>query len=156
MKRIIAVLAIFIICLNANAKPDRSSMNREVARKIYEQCINQGRVELLDQLISDDYAGPDGARGPAAFRATVTGLRAGFPDIRFTIEDVFAEDDRVVVRWSWQGTHDGPFRGIAPTHKKITNTGIVIYELRDGKVVRNWLETDRLGALQQMGAAPAQ
>jgi len=42
----------------------------------------------------------------------------------------------------------------APTHKRVTNTGIVIYQFRDGKVVRNWLETDRLGALQQIGAVP--
>ena len=152
MKRFIALLASLIVCLTTNAQSDRRPMNKEIARKIYEEAINAGRLELLDSFFADEYEGPDGTRGPAAFRATVAGLRTGFPDIRFTVEDLIAEGDRVAVRWSWQATHDGPFRGNAPTHKRVTNTGIVIYQFRDGKVIKNWLETDRLGALQQIGA----
>lgn len=130
--------------------------NKEIVRSIYEDCINPGRLELLNQLVSVDYQGPDGDRGPSAFRANIAGLRAAFPDIRFTIEDLIAEGDRVVVRWKWEATHDGPFRGIPPTHKRATNTGIAIYQLRDGRIIRNWLEADRLGVLQQIGAVPAQ
>jgi len=124
--------------------------NKEVVRKVYEECINTGRLDGLDALVSGDYEG-----GVAAFRANVADLRTGFPDIRFTIEDIIAEGDRAVVRWRWEATHDGPFRGNAPTHKRVTNTGITIYQLRDSKIVKNWLETDRLGALQQMGAVPS-
>lgn len=137
--------------------PTQSAVShKEIVRGLYEDFINPGRLEALDQLVAADYEGPDAARGPSAFRANIAGLRAGFPDIRFKVEDLIAEGDRVVVRWSWVATHTGPFRGIPPTNKRVTNTGIAIYQFRDGKIIRNWLETDRLGALQQIGAAPAQ
>ena len=124
-------------------------MHKQLVRSLYDS-INSGRLEPIEPLVDNEYEG-----GPEAFLANITSLRAGFPDIRFTIEDLIAEDDRVVVRWTWIATHDGTFRGIAPTHKRITNSGIAIYQFRDGKILRNWVETDRLGALQQMGAAPA-
>ena len=126
------------------------NQNKEVVRKVYEECINTGRLDSLDALVSTEYAG-----GVAAFRANVAELRAGFPDIRFTIEDLVAEGDRVALRWTWVATHEGRFRGTAPTHKRVTNSGIMIYQLRDGRIVRNWLETDRLGVLQQLGVVPA-
>jgi steroid delta-isomerase-like uncharacterized protein len=80
--------------------------------------------------------------------------RTGFPDIQFSIEQLIAEADRVAIRWTWQATHTGAFRGIPPTGKHVTNSGIAIYQLADHKIVRNWVETDRLGALQQLGTIP--
>lgn len=151
--RNIALLATLTACVTTHAN-DRRIMKKEVIRSLYEDCINTGRLELLTQLVSDDYADGNGGRGVSAFGKNIVELRTGFPDIHFTIEDLIAERDRVVVRWKWEATHDGPFRGIQPTHKRMNNTGIAIYELKDGKVVRNWLETDRLGALQQMGVVP--
>jgi predicted ester cyclase len=71
-----------------------------------------------------------------------------------TVEDLIAEGDRVAVRTRWQATHTGAFRGIPPTGKRITNTSITIYQLADHKLVHAWIETDRLGTLQQMGASP--
>ncbi len=63
-------------------------------------------------------------------------------------------DDRVALRWKWEGTHQNNFREFEPTGKRVSNTAIAIYELRDGKVVRAWLQTDRLGFLETMGALP--
>lgn len=126
------------------------SHNKEVVRRVYEECINPGRLDALDALVSESYDG-----GVAAFRANIAELRAGFPDIRFTVEDLVADEDRVAVRWTWVATHDGTFRGIAPTHKRVTNSGIVIYRLRAGRIVASWIETDRLGALQQLGVVPS-
>lgn len=150
------ITAIVIVTgLDAATNGRKTMTNKEVVRRIYEEAINTGRLELLDELVADAYEAPDGAKGAAAFGANVAELRAGFPDIRFTVEDLIGEGDRVAVRWSWIATHRGTFRRIAPTGKRITNSGIAIYQLRDGKIVRSWLETDRLGALQQMDAAPA-
>lgn len=150
----IALLATLTACVTTDAN-DRRVMNKEVIRSLYEDTINTGRLEALSRIVSDDYTDGNGGRGVAAFRENVAELRKGFPDIHFTIEDLIAEGDRVVIRWKWEATHDGPFRGIAPTHKRLNNTGIAIYQIRDGKVVRNWLESDRLGALQQLGVVPA-
>jgi steroid delta-isomerase-like uncharacterized protein len=155
--RFTALLVMLIHCIAANGKTeDRITVNKEIVRKIYEEAINRGRLDMLSELVAADYQGPDGAKGPAGFRATVERLRSGFPDIRFTIDQLIGEGEHVVVRWHWEATHDGPFAGIAPTHKHLTNSGIAIYELRNGRVARSFLETDRLGALQQLGVVPQQ
>ena len=84
----------------------------------------------------------------------MVGLRAAFPDIHYTVDDVVAEGDQVAVRWHWTGTHRGAFRGFPPTDKAVTNTGAGIFRLSGGKIVTAVLETDRLGFLEQIGAVP--
>lgn len=107
-------------------------------------------------LVAPEFVGGQGERGPAGFAGTIAGLRRGFPDIHFTVEELIAEDERVA-RWTWRGTHQGPFQGVAATHERVTNTGIVIFQLRDGQLVSARNEVDRLGVLQQLGliARPA-
>jgi len=129
--------------------------NKQAVRRIYDEAVNAGRIEVLSELVGAAFTGPDGARGPAAFAANVTALRAGFPDVRFTIEDAVAEGDRVAVRWTWKGTHTGTFRGFAASGKAVQDTGLVLYTLANGKVVAAIVETDRLGVLQQIGVVPA-
>jgi steroid delta-isomerase-like uncharacterized protein len=114
-----------------------------------------GRSELLLELVTADYVGQRGEKGPAGFGRNVEELRVGFPDIRFMVEDLVAEGDRVAVRWTWSGTQTGQFREIPPTNKRVSNNGMAFYKMRDGKVFRTWVETDRLGVLQQLGVVPA-
>jgi predicted ester cyclase len=76
-----------------------------------------------------------------------------FPS-QYTLDDVVADGDRVAVRWTWRGTFERPFRTFAATRAQITNPGIGIFQVANGKVVRAWLETDRLGFLQSIGAIP--
>lgn len=127
--------------------------NKKLVRKLYEECINSGKMEMLADLVATDYSG-DGINGIAGFANNIELLRKGFPDIHFTVEDLIAEGDRVTARWQWKGTHDGIFRVYPATHKQVTNDGIVIYQIRDNKIIHSWLQTDRLGALQQIGAIP--
>ncbi|HEX6272872.1 MAG TPA: ester cyclase [Polyangiaceae bacterium] len=126
--------------------------NKTLVRSLYEDCINTGRLERLGEYVADEYVGVRGERGPSGFAGVIAALRRGIPDIRFTLEDLVAEGDRVAVRWTWRGTHQGPFAGFSPTGKTLENRAIAIYRIEDGKVVRAWLESDRLGFLQQMGA----
>jgi predicted ester cyclase len=135
-------------------RTDTAARNEQTVRSIYEDCINTGNLAALQNLVDASYVGPNGERGPEGFASTVGGLRSGFPDIHFTIEDLLADGDRVALRWKWEGTHQNNFRGFEPTGKRVSNTAIAIYELRDGKVVRAWLQTDRLGFLETMGALP--
>lgn len=128
--------------------------NKETVRRLYEDFLNTGKLELLDQVIAEDYMGIYGQKGPTAFADTIQALRQGFPDIQWTIEDLVAAGDRVAVRWTWQGTHRGSFRGIPASQKQMTDKAIGIYQLRDGKIVNAWIETDRLGFLQQIGVVP--
>jgi len=125
--------------------------NKQTVRRIYDEYINQTRRELLPELVAADYVAPDGRRGPSVFASTIEALRNGVPDIHFTIEDVIAERDRVVVRWTWSGKHTGTLNGLSASNREVKNEGISIYELSQGKVSRAWLQTDRLGFLQQIG-----
>lgn len=128
--------------------------NKRIVRRLFEDGINRGRFELVDELVSPSFVGATGERGPSAFSKAVAGLRSAFPDIHYTLEDVIAEGNRVVVRWTWTGTHRNPYRGFHPTHKQVKNTAIAIFELEGEKLTRAWLENDRLGFLQAMGAVP--
>jgi predicted ester cyclase len=76
------------------------------------------------------------------------------PDLNSTIEDMVAEGDKVVVRFTIHGTHNGEFMGIAPTGKKFTQAGTSIYRIAGGKIAEVWWLADTLGLMQQLGAIP--
>lgn len=128
--------------------------NKQLVRRLYEDCFNPGNLELVAQLLADDFVGSRGERGPSEFTNAIVALRKGFPDIHFEIEDLIAEGDQVVVRWKFQATHTGPFAGIAPSRKQVLQTALVMYKFRDGKITHAWQQVDRLGLLQQIGALP--
>jgi steroid delta-isomerase-like uncharacterized protein len=127
--------------------------NKRKVEKLFD-TFNRGDFAALDELVAPDYVGPQGGKGPDGFRGPVVGLRTAFPDIHYTLDDVIAESDRVAARWHWTGTHKAPFRGFPPTGKAVTNPGLAIFRLKDGKIVAAALETDRLGFLEQVGAVP--
>lgn len=128
--------------------------NKEVVRSIYEQSMNKRNLGLLKEIISEDYTGATGVKGPAGFEATITSLIHSFPDIQWKIQELIAEGDKVMVKWEIQGTHTNAFQHIAPTGKKVNGTGMGIYEFKDGKVVSTQVQTDRLGFLQELGVLP--
>jgi steroid delta-isomerase-like uncharacterized protein len=134
----------------------------EASRRLLEDTFNDGRIELIDQLVAPDAVNHDPAtpaqmrelRGPEVFKATVSMYRAAFPDVRITVDDVIAADDKVVLRWHSEGTHRGKLAGLAPTGAHGSVTGIGIDRWKDGKVVEAWTEWDNLGLARQLGAAP--
>ena len=83
-----------------------------------------------------------------------TAQRAAFADLRVTIEDLVAEGDKVVKRFTLRGTHTGAFEGLPPTGKQIMLDGITIVRLADGKIQEIWEAYDMLGVLQQLGVIP--
>lgn len=133
-----------------------SETNKQLVRRLYDDYLNPGRLDRLGEIVAPDFAGAGPQRGPAAFSGVLVGLRAAFPDLVYTVEDLVADGDRVAVRWTWRGTHTGAFRGFAPTGKQVANTGTAIFEIEGGKLARAWVETDRLGFLIAIGAVPYQ
>ena len=136
-----------------------SEENKAIFRRYVEEVGNEGNLDLVDEIFSD-YAShqPDGSvleRGPEDVKRFMGEFRSAFPDFHTTIEDQIAEDDKVVTRWTMRGTHEGEFRGIAPTGKQITVTGIGIFRFSDGKVVESWDNFDQLGMMQQLGVVPS-
>jgi len=132
---------------------ESSNDNKRNVQDLFE-TFNRGDLSQVDALVAPEYVGAQGDRGPAGFKAVVVGLRAAFPDLHYTIDDLVADGDRVAVRWHWTGTHRGPFRGFPPTGKTVSNSGTGIFTVRQGKIVAANLETDRLGFLEQIGVVP--
>ncbi|OON59794.1 hypothetical protein B0920_21160 [Massilia sp. KIM] len=128
--------------------------NKQLVRTLYEDCINGRDLDRLERLVAPDFVGPRGEHGPREFRATIQTVLTGFPGVRFELHDLFGEGDRVAVRWTFRALHGGPFAGHPPSHAEVRQEGNVIYQLRDGRIVRAWLQADRLGVLQQLGALP--
>jgi steroid delta-isomerase-like uncharacterized protein len=136
----------------------------EGSRRLLEECFNDGNLALADDLVAADAVNHDPAepahmrslRGPEVLKRTVQMYRAAFPDVKITIDDVIAADDKVVLRWHSEGTHRGELEGLAPTGARGSVTGISIDHWKDGKVVESWTEWDNLGLARQLGAAPAE
>jgi steroid delta-isomerase-like uncharacterized protein len=135
--------------------------NKAIVMQLYEEVFNKGDLDLADKLIApnainhDPQLPPSVPIGPQGLKAVVTMLRSAFPDDHHTIEHLVAEGDKVVVRLTHSGTHQGTFLGLPPTGKHITNTSIHIFRFADGKLVEAWANRDDLGLMQQLGAIPA-
>ena len=85
----------------------------------------------------------------------VTRHRTSFPDWTEHIEDIIAEGDRVVTRWTSRGTHQGEFEGIAPTGKQVTVAEVAIFRIANGKIAEQWGFPDIMALLRQVGAKPS-
>ena len=133
-----------------------SDGNKECVRRLFDEVWNRGKVSLLDTLIGAAYVdhnpAPGQPAGAAGVRSRVETLRAAFPDLRFAVEQLVAEEDIVAARFSWRGTHKGEaFLGIPPSGKAVLVRGMEFYRLRDGRIIEHWDNVDELGMLTQMG-----
>lgn len=126
--------------------------NKLVTRRFVEEFWNQGRMEAADELVAPGCVAWDQPMGPEGFKQTFTSVRAAFPDLQFSIEDVLAEGDKVAVRFIEWGTHQGEWVGIPATGRQITVSGIVIFRIADGKIAHQWSHNDFGGEMQQLGA----
>lgn len=121
-----------------------------------ERVWNQGDLDAVDRFIAPDYVEHDPSveehlNGPDAYRRNVDSFRSAFPDLEVTIEDSVVEGDRIAMRQSFRGTHEGEFMGIEPTGNEIKSTSLLICRIEDGKIAETWVETDMLGLLAQLG-----
>ena len=137
--------------------------NKAVARRYWDEGWGTGNVAMIDEIFAPDYLFHPGvgtaSRGTEAVKQGPTRWRTAFPDYRVTIEDIFAEGDKVVVRWTVRGTHGGnieiPSVGtIAPTGKHISVAGMDIYHFRGGKIVEGWRHRSTHELVQQLGGIP--
>jgi len=134
--------------------------NKIIVRRLYEEVWNKRKLEVVDEVISPSHALHDpnvsgSQMGPEAYRQQVTRFTTAFPDLRFAIEDIVSEEDKLVVCWTISGTHKGEFMGIAPTGKKVSVEGITINHIGQGKILDSHISWDALGLLRQLGHAAA-
>ncbi len=132
--------------------------NRAVAHRFFTEVWGGGSEAVAEELLATTYVGHmTGNPQPldrAGWFAFYRAFRQAFPDARFTVEDVIAEGDRVVLRLTMRGTHQGTFNGIPATGRSVTVGGVSIERIVDGKIVEGWVTNDALGMLQQLGLLP--
>ena len=135
--------------------------NKATVRGVFEEVWNQGKVAVLDELFAPNYIHHDPERPTICTledcKRYVTTTHSSFPDFHLTIEDLVAEGEQVVMRWTWRGTNTGDLvipRHLPATGKPVTVTGITIFHFAGGKVVEDWHLADYLGMYQQLGLIP--
>jgi steroid delta-isomerase-like uncharacterized protein len=133
--------------------------NIAVSRRLIEEAFNRGSYDVIDEVCADGFVDHDpmlGAQDKEAVKQTITGYRGAFPDLHCEIEDIFDAGDRVVYRWSANGTFENSFMGLEPTHEKgdpVRGMTIDRYDA-DGKVAESWSHWDTLTFMRDVGAVP--
>jgi steroid delta-isomerase-like uncharacterized protein len=122
-------------------------------------AANQSDWDAVEQLFAADYVDHDRGRtglppGPAGVKLAWQGFRAAFPDLEFSVADIIAEGDLVVVRGEMRGTHQGELMGIPATGRVARVTVIDFNRIANGQVAERWAEADTVGMLQQLGVIP--
>src|SRR5215217_2567168 len=136
-----------------------SEHNKDLARQAWE-IVNQHNPDLIEEFYPPDFVWhePDGdIQGYEQAKQFVSAFFKGFPDINITVDDVIAEGEKVVSRYTIRGTHQGVFVKVAaPTERQMELQGITMHRFEDGKIVEEWEAYDNLSVLQQLGLVPEQ
>ena len=162
MKRMI-VVSLAVSLLLGSVGPsfpkdgDKVAFNTALGRRVFVEIYGRGKVDLVDQIYADDFVddSPGGGKGRELIKEAVAEFHQACPDLRMEIEDVFATQDRVVIRYIGRGTQTGAFGNIPPTGKAIAVRGITVFLIANGKIKTEWTEYDRLGMLRQIGVVPS-
>lgn len=128
-----------------------ASSNEVIVRRFFDDLWNTGNLAVTEELVADEHVhhlGDEELRGPDGVKGAVVWLRTAFPDLRFRLDDVVVDDDRVAVRWTATGTHLGPLSDLSPTGRHVTWTGADWIRLASGRIVELWAITDG-GALRE-------
>ena|SRR5437879_6876083 len=133
--------------------------NKAIILGLYEEVWNERKLEVVREIISPSHAlhAPNisgSSIGPEAYKNQVVRFLAGYPDLRFTVEDTVVEKDKVVACWTLSGTHKGDFMGIPATNRKVSVDGMTIHHVADGKIMDSYSNWDALGMMQQLGVIP--
>ena len=132
--------------------------NKNLVRRYYEESFYQGRQDILHEFVSSDFIDhtpspgmPPGIEGMKLIHSMV---HNAFHDIHVDIDDLIAEGDKIVARFTVSGSHKGEFMGMSPTGKKTSIMEIRIYRIEGRKIVEHWGLLDQGTMMQQLGLSP--
>lgn len=132
--------------------------NKSVVRKFFEEIMNKGNLNLIDELVASNWVNIDSAlpplEGQEGARKLVMIFRSAFPNMHAEIPDLIADGDRVAAVFSGSATQNGEFMGFPPSGKSVKLNGIGVFRLTDGRLAENRVNVDMLSVLQQIGAVP--
>jgi predicted ester cyclase len=138
-----------------NTQKSTDMENKETLKKLYAEVLNNRQFELLDGIVAADYKNKNQESGPAAFLSDIQVLLTAFPDGKWKVIDMIAEDNRVVVIQEFSGTQKAKFQFIDSTGRTTVTPGIIIYEFKNGQVTGAKPETNQLKFFQDLGLLPA-
>jgi steroid delta-isomerase-like uncharacterized protein len=145
-------------CRKCNDEPGYLPANRALVRRYYDELWNQWKLNLIPELVAEDFRfrGSVGmtARGRDAFADYVRMIRSALPDFRNHVHSMVAEDNRVVARLQYTGTHHGTILGIEPTGKTVSYAGVAIFAIGGHRLMSAWVLGDRYELIRQLGALP--
>lgn len=139
----------------------QAESNKETVRRFHD-VMNSGGAEGVAKAVDEFVAAdavirtplPTGATGAEALKVVFGTLYQAFPDLHVAIDDLIAEDDKVVSRNTVTGTHHGELLGRPPTGKSISYNEVFIFRLADGRITETWGVVDTLTVMRQIGAIP--
>lgn len=129
--------------------------NKALAKRIIDEFINKNNAAVANELFADDFVNHNPQFGVSSDREglkqMISMLHQGFPDVHLTIEDMIAENDKVVLRFRTKGRNTGEMLGIQPTNKNMDTCQISIIRFQEGRVKERWNITDQLEVMRQLG-----
>ena len=132
---------------------------KEMAERWYSEVMSEGKTELIDELCAPDFVDHDPLPGTTAdlagLKDFVSQIRAAFPDMQVTVDDVIAEGDRLAVRSTMRATHEGDFMGIPGSGKKVEVSNYDFVRFEDDQAAEHWGVIDSAALMEQLGMAPA-
>ena len=134
------------------------SNNETIVHRFIDEVINQGRYEVCDEIVAEDFIEldplPGQRQGREGLKEVIAMMRSAFPDIHWVSDETISSGDKVVTRFTWTGTHRGPFLGIPATGRPVTVKGVVIDRLVNGRMTDSRILMDTFGMMMQLGVIP--
>ena len=131
---------------------NQSEANKALIRAHYDSTGNAYRPSVIDRQVAADFVdhAQPGIGGPEGVKAQSRSLRAAFPDLTVTFEDLVAEGDLVAVRATWRGTHQGSFRGVPPIGRLIDLCCMAFWRVAGGQIRESWNLIDLPTLMRQL------
>ena len=155
------MLAVIPPMLNQEMRVSESgnvSGNVAVVARFLEEVINQGRLEQANEIVAEDFIEldplPGQRQGREGLKEVIGMLREAFPDMHWVVDEMIAEGEKVVTRFTWTGTQQGTFMGIPATGRSVAVKGVVIDRIIGGMMTDSRILMDTMGMMQQLGAIP--
>jgi predicted ester cyclase len=142
-----------------NGSKDQIPSPADVVERFRKEVLNDKNLSVIDEIAAEDHVELDPLPGQAPGREGLKALLEtewfpAFPDQQWVAEEQVAEGEKIVTRFTFYGTHEGPFMGIPPTGRRVAVKGVVIDRVLNGKWKDSRILMDNLGLLQQLGALP--
>jgi len=132
--------------------------NRDLSDRFIQEVINARKLSVIDETVAEDFVYIDSTigsvKGRDSLKEMFRRLFRSFPDLVWTVEQYISEGDTIVNFYTLTGTHDGDYRSIPATHKRITVQGVSINKIIDGKLAETRMMRDDLSFMQQLGVIP--